>query len=100
MPNAKSGTVTMEIGKTVKDISTASRVEFRVEKAGIVHLPIGKASFEAEQLIENLATLIAALIRAKPTAAKGRYLRSITISSSMGPGVHVDTAEAAALAGK
>jgi large subunit ribosomal protein L1 len=100
MPNAKSGTVTMDVGKTVKDISTASRVEFRVEKAGIVHLPIGKVSFAAEQLVENLNTLISALIKAKPAAAKGRYLRSITISSSMGPGIHIDTTEASALAGR
>jgi large subunit ribosomal protein L1 len=100
MPNAKSGTVTMDIGKTVKDIASASRVEFRVEKAGIVHLAIGKASFETNQLLENLQTLVADLIKYKPAGAKGRYLRSITVSSTMGPGISIDTTEAAALAGK
>jgi large subunit ribosomal protein L1 len=91
MPNQKAGTVTMDIGKVVQDIKSASRVEFRVEKAGIVHAPIGKVSFTTDQLIENLTSLVTALVRAKPTAAKGRYLKKVTISSTMGPGVDIDS---------
>ena len=97
MPNPKAGTVTMDVARVVKDIKSASRVEYRVDKAGIVHMAIGKVSYTPEQLAENFATLIEALIKAKPTAAKGRYLKRITVSSTMGPGVDIDTAKAAAL---
>lgn len=92
MPNPKSGTVTQNVGQVVKDIKAAARAEYRVERAGIIHCPIGKASYPVEHLAENLATLINALIKAKPAAAKGRYLKKITVSSTMGPGVPVDTA--------
>ena len=100
MPNQKAGTVTMDIGKVVKDIKSAARVEFRVEKAGIVHAPIGKVSFTTDQLLENLMALINALVRAKPSVAKGRYLKRATVSSTMGPGVDIDTAKLTAMAEK
>src|SRR6201981_117729 len=89
MPNPKVGTVTMDVGRAVQE-SKAGKVEYRTDRTAIVHLVIGKASFEDRQLLENYATVIAELIRAKPSAAKGRYLRSITLSSTMGPGVKVD----------
>ena len=89
MPNPKSGTVTANIGAAIKDIK-AGKVEYRLDKAGIVHTIVGKASFGESQLIENVNTLIDAVIRAKPAAAKGTYLRSITLTSTMGPGVKVD----------
>jgi large subunit ribosomal protein L1 len=89
MPNPKVGTVTMDIGKAVGE-SKAGKVEYRTDRTAIVHLVIGKASFESTQLLENYATVIEELIRAKPSAAKGRYLRSITLASTMGPGVKVD----------
>ncbi|MBI2844590.1 MAG: 50S ribosomal protein L1 [Armatimonadetes bacterium] len=100
MPSPKAGTVTMDIGRAVRDIKTASRVDYRVEKAGIVHAPIGKVSYPTEQLIENLTALVAALLRAKPTAAKGRYLKKITVSSTMGPGIDIDTQKAQAMVEK
>jgi large subunit ribosomal protein L1 len=90
MPNPKAGTVTPNIAQVVKDIKGAARAEYRVEKAGIIHCPIGKASFTVEQLQANLLTLLNALIKAKPAAAKGRYLKRITVCSSMGPGIGVD----------
>jgi len=89
MPNPKVGTVTMDVAKTVKEIK-AGKVEFRVEKAGIVHAPVGKASFGPEKLTENAAALVAALVRAKPAAAKGNYLRSMSVATTMGPGVMID----------
>ena len=89
MPNPKSGTVTPNIGNAIRDIK-AGKVEYRLDKTGIVHTILGKASFGEEQLAENLTTLLDALVRAKPAAAKGTYLRSITLASSMGPGVKVD----------
>jgi large subunit ribosomal protein L1 len=94
MPNPKSGTVTQDITKVVKDIKSAARVEYRVEKAGIIHMPIGKVSFPVEQLVVNFQALVSALLKAKPATAKGRYLRTITVSSTMGPGVKVDTQRA------
>jgi large subunit ribosomal protein L1 len=97
MPNPKSGTVTMDINKVVREIKSASRVEYRVEKAGIIHMPIGKVSFETDQLLNNLTTLLGALIKAKPQAAKGRYLKGITVSSTMGPGFQIDTQVAQAI---
>ena len=98
MPNPKAGTVTMDVDKVIRDIKSASRVEYRVDKAGIIHMPLGKVSFSVEQLTENLAALISALLKAKPAAAKGRYLRKITVSSTMGPGVDVDIQKAQAIA--
>ncbi len=89
MPNPKTGTVTMDVGRAVKE-AKAGKVAYRVEKAGIVHAPIGKISFDDPSLIENALALIEALIRAKPAAAKGTYLKSITLSSTMGPGVKID----------
>lgn len=100
MPSPRSGTVTNDIGRVVKEIKSASRVEYRVEKAGIVHAPIGKANFSTEQLHENFNVLLNALIKARPSAAKGRYLRSITVSATMGPGFKVDTQKAMAGAEK
>lgn len=100
MPSKKAGTVAPDIGRVVKEIKTASRVEYRVEKAGIVHAPLGKVSFTAEQLQENLLALVDALVKAKPSSAKGRYLQKITLSSTMGPGVSIDTYEAQRAAGK
>lgn len=91
MPNPKAGTVSPNIEQVVKDIKGASRVEFRVEKAGIIHAAIGKASFSEDQLKENLTVLLSALMKAKPQAAKGRYLKKITVTSSMGPGIPIDT---------
>lgn len=90
MPNPKIGTVTFDVGKAVKDIK-AGKIEYKVDKSGIVHVPLGKASFSKEALIENYVSLLEEIIRAKPAAAKGRYLRSISITSTMGPGIKVDT---------
>ena len=97
MPNPKVGTVTMDVGRTVREIK-AGKVEFRVDKAGIVHVPIGKASFGPEKLIENAHVLVAAVLRAKPPAAKGNYLRTLAVSTTMGPGVKVDPMDARATA--
>jgi large subunit ribosomal protein L1 len=91
MPNPKSGTVTMDISRAVKEVK-AGKIEFRVDKTGNLHAPIGKASFSVEQLSENLTAFMDAVVRAKPSAAKGTYIRSVTVSSTMGPGVHVDPA--------
>jgi large subunit ribosomal protein L1 len=91
MPNPKTGTVTFEIAKAVKEIK-AGKVEFRVDKSGIIHAPIGKASFPAQNLVDNAHALIDSVVKAKPAAAKGKYLRSVTISSTMGPGISIDTA--------
>ena len=91
MPNPKVGTVTFEVGKAVSELK-AGKVEFRVEKAGIVHVPVGKASFGEQKLTENAQALLTSLIRAKPAAAKGNYLISVAVASTMGPGVKVDPA--------
>jgi len=91
MPNPKTGTVTMDVVKALREIK-AGKVEFRVDKTGIIHAPVGKISFEAGKLIENAASLISAVIKAKPAVAKGKYVRSTTICSTMSPGVAVDTA--------
>jgi large subunit ribosomal protein L1 len=90
MPNPKTGTVTLDVTKAVQEIK-AGKVEFRVDKAGIVHAPIGKTSFAPERLIETAHALMDSVVRAKPSAAKGRYLKSVTMSSTMGPGVTIDT---------
>ena len=92
MPNPKVGTVTFDVGRAVKE-SKSGKVEFRVEKAGIVHAPVGKASFAAVTLKENLLALVDALLKAKPSAAKGTYIKKVTISSTMGPGVRLDIAD-------
>jgi len=89
MPNPKSGTVTFDVGKAVKEIK-AGKVEYRVDKSGIIHVPIGKVSFGIEKLKENFATIMEEIIKARPAATKGRYLRSITLSSTMGPGIKVN----------
>lgn len=93
MPNPKTGTVTVEIGKAVKEIK-AGKVEFRVDKTGIIHAPIGKVSFPKQNLIDNAQAILSSVMKAKPAAAKGKYLRSLTVSSTMGPGVKVDPAVA------
>jgi len=90
MPNPKTGTVTFDVARAVKEVK-AGKIEYRVDKAGIIHAPIGKVSFDNEKLLENLRTLIDALVRAKPASAKGQYLKGISISSTMGPGVKVNT---------
>ena len=90
MPNPKAGTVTMDVTKAVNDIK-AGKIEYRLDKANIIHVPIGKASFTEEQLADNFNTLIDAVTKAKPSAAKGQYYRSVTISSTMGPGVKLNT---------
>lgn len=89
MPNPKVGTVTFEVNRAVKE-SKAGKVEFRVEKAGIVHAPLGKVSFNTELLKANLLALVEALVKAKPSAAKGNYIRKISVSSTMGPGINLD----------
>jgi large subunit ribosomal protein L1 len=91
MPNPKTGTVTFEVGKAVREIK-AGKVEFRVDKTAIIHAPVGKVSFGVEKLLENAKTLIDTVIKARPAAAKGRYVKSIALSSTMGPGVRVDLA--------
>lgn len=91
MPNPKTGTVTTDVAKAVQEIK-AGKVEFRVDKAGIVHAPFGKRSFGPEKLVENATALVSAVIKAKPAAAKGKFVRSVTVSSTMGPGVKVDEA--------
>jgi large subunit ribosomal protein L1 len=97
MPNPKTGTVTMDVAKAVKE-TKAGKVEFRVDKAGIVHCPVGKIKFEAAHLAENAHSVIAAVVKAKPAAAKGTYVQKITLTSTMGPGIPVDLAEAETLA--
>jgi len=96
MPNPKIGTVTFEVGKAVKEIK-AGKVEFRVDKSGIIHAPIGKSSFASEQHIENAQAQVTSVVKAKPSAAKGKYLKSVTVSSTMGPGVKVDEVSAEAV---
>src|SRR6188474_1951675 len=90
MPNPKTGTVTPDVTKAVTEIK-AGKVEFRVDKTGIVHAPVGKTSFPQQNLIDNAAALIDSVVRAKPPAAKGKFLRSVTMSSTMGPGIDIDT---------
>ena len=90
MPNPKTGTVTMDVAKAVQE-SKAGKLEYRTDRGANVHLPIGKKSFDVRQLLENYATVIEEIVRAKPSAAKGRYIRTITLTTTMGPGVHVDT---------
>ena len=90
MPNPKTGTVTFDVGKAVSD-AKAGKLEYRTDRGGNVHLPIGKRSFDERALLENYATLVEEIVRAKPSAAKGRYIRQITLTTTMGPGIHVDS---------
>ena len=92
MPNPKAGTVTMDVTKAVNDIK-AGKIEYRLDKSNIIHVPIGKASFTEEQLTDNFQTLIDAVIKAKPAAAKGQYLKSVVVTSTMGPGIKLNTAK-------
>jgi large subunit ribosomal protein L1 len=96
MPNPKLGTVTFDVGRAVREVK-AGKVEFRVDKAGNIHVPVGKKSFEEGNLVANTLALLEAIVRAKPSAAKGQYLRSVTVSSTMGPGIHVDVQRVANL---
>jgi large subunit ribosomal protein L1 len=91
MPNPKTGTVTFDVGKAVREIK-AGKVEYRVDKTAIIHAPVGKVSFGPEKLLENARAIIDSVLKAKPAAAKGKYVRSIALSSTMGPGVRVDLA--------
>ncbi len=95
MPNPKVGTVTMDLTRAINEIK-AGKIEYRTDKAGIIHAPIGKASFDADKLVDNMATLIETLIKVKPAAAKGQYVRSVTVASTMGPGIKVNPLKASA----
>ena len=92
MPNPKAGTVTMDVAKAVADIK-AGKIEYRLDKSNIIHVPVGKASFADEQLQENISALMEAIVKAKPSALKGQYLKSVTLASTMGPGVKLNTAK-------
>ena len=96
MPNPKSGTVTFDVAKAVRD-TQGGRIEFRVDRFGIIHVPIGKVSFDDARLRDNFAALMEAIVRAKPQAAKGTYVKTVTLASTMGPGIPVDPAQAARL---
>ena len=89
MPNPKAGTITFDLDRAIREVK-GGRVEFKVDKTAIIHVPIGKASFEAEAIVANLVAIVDAINRAKPAGAKGTYLRSLTIASTMGPGIKVD----------
>jgi len=95
MPNPKLGTVTFDVGKVVKEIK-AGRIEYRVDKGGNIHAPVGKASFEEEKLLENVQTLLGEVVKARPSSVKGQYIKGIALSTTMGPGIRVDLAEALA----
>lgn len=97
MPNPKSGTITFDLERAIREVK-AGRVEFKVDKAGIIHTPFGKTSFEAGQLTENLATLVDAINRARPSATKGQYFKSLTVAATMGPGIRVDIPQVLAAA--
>ena len=92
MPNPKAGTVTMDVAKAIKDIK-AGKIEYRLDKTNIIHVPVGKVSFGTEKLLENFQTLMSAIIKAKPSSAKGQYLKSVVISSTMGPGIKINPAK-------
>jgi large subunit ribosomal protein L1 len=92
MPNPKTGTVTVDVARAVKEVK-AGKVEFRVDKTGIIHAPVGKTSFATDKLVENAASLIQAVIKAKPAVAKGKYVRSATLCSTMSPGISIDVTE-------
>lgn len=97
MPNPKTGTVSMDIGKAIKEIK-AGKLEYRVDKAGIVHVPVGKASFGPDQLIENARAVLMSILRAKPASAKGNYVKGVTVTTTMGPGIKIDLAQIRAMA--
>mgnify|MGYP001370627439 FL=1 len=97
MPNPKTGTVSLDIGKAVREIE-AGKLEFRVDKAGIVHVPVGRASFSAEHLIDNARMVLLTILRAKPASAKGNYVKGVTIATTMGPGIKIDLAQIRAMA--
>ena len=97
MPNPKTGTVTFDVAQAVNEIK-AGKVAYRVDKAGVVHAPIGRSSFDTTRLVENAQALIASVVRAKPSAAKGKYVRSVTVSSTMGPGIKIDASNVDELA--
>lgn len=97
MPNPKTGTVTKDIGQAVKDFK-AGRIEYRADKVGGVHVPVGKASFSEDQLLDNIRTIVSTLYRAKPTSAKGTYMKSVYLASTMGPGIKIDTSDLATFA--
>ncbi len=97
MPNPKTGTVTVDIGKAIKEIK-AGKLEFRVDKAGIIHVAVGKASFGPEQLIDNAKAVLMSILRAKPASAKGNFVRGVTVSTTMGPGIKVDLSQIRAMA--
>ncbi|MCB2226972.1 MAG: 50S ribosomal protein L1 [Desulfarculaceae bacterium] len=99
MPNTKSGSVTFDLAKAVSEVK-AGKIEFRVDKGGVVHAPVGKSSFGAEKLLENLNALVEKLLRMKPVSSKGTYIKGITVSTTMGPGIKLDTADAKALGTK
>jgi ribosomal protein L1p/L10e family len=92
MPNPKAGTVTMDVTKAINDIK-AGKIEYRLDKTNIIHVPVGKVSFGSEKLTENFQTLMSAIIKAKPAAAKGQYLKSVVLTTTMGPGVKVNAAK-------
>jgi large subunit ribosomal protein L1 len=96
MPNPKSGTVTNDVGQAVQEVK-AGKISFRVDKSGIVHAMVGKVNFDADKLVENIESFIATLNRLKPTAAKGLYIRGVTLSSTMGPGIKIDKSQASSL---
>jgi large subunit ribosomal protein L1 len=97
MPNPKTGTVSMDIGKAIKEIK-AGKLEFRVDKAGIVHVPVGKASFGAELLIDNARAVLLSILRAKPASAKGNYIKGVTVATTMGPGIKIDLTQVRTMA--
>jgi large subunit ribosomal protein L1 len=97
MPNPKTGTVSTDLARAIKEIK-AGKLEFRVDKAGIVHVPVGKASFGAEQLTDNARAVLQSILRAKPASAKGNYIRGVTLSTTMGPGIKIDLSEVRAMA--
>ena len=99
MPSAKTGTVTFDVARAVKEIK-AGKVDFKVDRAGVVHVPLGKVSFGEKKILENMAAFFEALLRAKPSAAKGQYIKSVTISTTMGPGIKVDPADVRNLVSK
>lgn len=98
MPNPKTGTVTFDVAKAVRDIR-AGKVEFRVEKAGIVHVPVGKVSFDEPKLVENARAVLESILKAKPSSSKGKYLKAASVSTTMGPGIRMDTTQIERLAG-
>ncbi|MCC7371382.1 MAG: 50S ribosomal protein L1 [Chloroflexi bacterium] len=97
MPNPRTGTVTLDVGRVIREVK-GGRIDFRVDKTAVIHMPIGRVSFEVEKLLQNLGAAIDAVVRAKPTAAKGQYIRSITVTTTMGPGIKLDLQPALAIA--